>query len=191
MIQGKSLLTELLQSNMQRGDGSTAGSGRGKKRDFKPCSLYSSFNLSLSSALWNGCAQYLSQNFSLPVLGFCPGWSWDRHSCQQPQAASAFSTNSLVLVVHHLDLQRWHSFQSIHKLGRITKRQGFGVLLQWIAPLLSWPGEDKTNFSLCHGTRTQTVQQWRHQLRTAQQIKHKSFALSAHTASHQPQVLPT
>lgn len=141
-----------------------------------------------------GVLSYLTQNFSFPVLGFCPGWTWDRHSCQQPQAAPASPINSLVLVVHHSDLQRWHCFQSIHKLGRIIKRQGFGVLLQWIAPLHSWPGEDKTSFSLCHGTRTQTMCSsggisWGQPSRSS---TNPLLCLLCHwaTASHQPQVLP-
>lgn len=109
----------------------------------------------------------LSNTFPSQFLDFAQVRAGDRHStaCKQLPAATdrqheltpASSPNSLVFVVHHFDLQRRHCFQGIHKLRRITKRQWFGVFLQLIAPLHSCPGKDKTNFSLCHFTRTQTT----------------------------------
>lgn len=106
-----------------------------------------SFTLSplpLTSASWNGWAPpaHPALFFARPALG--TGSAGSSHRQQELRAAS--STNSLVLVVHHLHLQRWHCFQSIHKLGRKIKTQGFGAFPQLIAPLHSWPGEGKTNF---------------------------------------------
>lgn len=92
-----------------------------------------------------------------PSTFLCQASPGDRLSWQQPQAAGAQSS-----LLHQLTCTcspppsppALTLFSKHSQAGRKIKTQGFGAFPQLIAPLHSWPGEDKTNFYLFYLHKT-------------------------------------